>query len=344
MRLIPLLAERLPTQSAPPTDLVEWTRWRAEESAGLADPAIAEAAGRVAGGVSRADDESLLRRAGAYAVAPLMPFVLKADGAQAERASVLAARITRKPWAVTADMAPEVKAETYERWRRWWRYDYVRYSAFSWPRRLARHFTHTQYGIWFGKIVTFDFDVSYTKHRPVLDLIKERLPVSVQLSLISIFIAYLVAIPLGVYSSIRQYSLSDRVITIVLFVLYSLPSFWVGNMLILYLTGPPYLSWFPSTRLHTPGLDPWTWVWLKDWVWHLALPIGCLTYASFAREHVGDRAPGLHPHRARQGPDRTRRHRQTRPAQFAHPDPDPVGRIAARVARRLGHHRADFHD
>jgi len=295
--IVAALAERLGAQAPPPADAREWPEWRR----GLWDPSVAEGlrdeggrdavleeaarryvqpSGADADAVERA--ERLLLAGAAYSVAALMVHTLEGEGERAERASRLAARLARKPWAVSPEMSPAEKAEAFERWRRWWRYDYVRFSTFSWPRRLVRHFTFTQYGIWLSKILTLDFDVSYMKKRPVLDLIKERLPISIQLSLISIFLAYVIAIPLGVYSSIRQYSRLDRLLTVVLFVLYSLPSFWVGNMFILYLTGKPFLAWFPSTGLHTPELTPWTWEWLKDWVWHLALPITCLTYGSFA--------------------------------------------------------------
>ena len=87
-----------------------------------------------------------------------------------------------------------------------------------------------QYALWLKRLVTFDFGTSYKDHRAVLEKIVERLPVSLQLSLTSIFLVYLFAIPIGVYSSTHQYSLSDNTITVFLFILYSLPNFWVAPM------------------------------------------------------------------------------------------------------------------
>src|SRR5262245_27996518 len=94
---------------------------------------------------------------------------------------------------------------------------------------------HIQYWRWLERIATFNFGQSLRDHRPVIDQLKERIPVSVKLAGISLTFAYLISIPLGVYSSTHQYSRSDRVLTAVLFGLYSLPNFWVATMAIVYL-------------------------------------------------------------------------------------------------------------
>ena len=95
----------------------------------------------------------------------------------------------------------------------------------------------TQYMIWLKRVVTFDFGNSYKDHRPVLTKIAERLPITIELNIISIFLVYLIAIPIGVFSAVEQGSLGDRASTIVLFILYSLPNFWVAVLLIMFLGG-----------------------------------------------------------------------------------------------------------
>ena len=77
----------------------------------------------------------------------------------------------------------------------------------------------TRYGIWLKQVVTLDFGNSYKDHRPVIDKIKERLPITLELNIISIFLVYLIAIPIGVFSAVRQGNLGDRVTTVVLFIL-----------------------------------------------------------------------------------------------------------------------------
>lgn len=142
---------------------------------------------------------------------------------------------------------------------------------------------HVRYGIWLRQVVTFNFGTSFKDHRPVRDKILERVPVSLQLSFISLLLVYLIAVPLGVFSAARQDSLSDRGLTIFLFVLYSLPSFWTAMMAITFLGGGDFLDWFPIYGLHGEGAEQLGfWPWLIDWVHHLVLPVFCLTYGSLA--------------------------------------------------------------
>jgi len=100
---------------------------------------------------------------------------------------------------------------------------------------------------------------------------------------VTIFIAYIIAIPIGIYSAVRQYSFWDRFSTFILFVLYSLPSFWIATMAIVFLANVEYLKIFPTSGLYTLGSDNWSFLdrtW--DRIWHLILPIACYTYGSFA--------------------------------------------------------------
>jgi peptide/nickel transport system permease protein len=140
-----------------------------------------------------------------------------------------------------------------------------------------------QYVLWLKRLVTFDFGTSYKDHRNVLEKIAERLPVSLQLSLTSIFLVYLIAIPIGVYSSTHQHSLSDNVITVSLFILYSLPNFWVATLFIMFLGGGDFLNVFPIYGLMSDNYEQLTfWGRLGDRLWHLVLPITCLTYGGLA--------------------------------------------------------------
>jgi peptide/nickel transport system permease protein len=142
---------------------------------------------------------------------------------------------------------------------------------------------YVQYLRWLKRIVTLDFGESLRDHRPIIDKLKERVPVSVKLSGISLFLAYLISIPLGVYSATHQYSIGDRITTIILFGLYSLPNFWVATMAIVYLGGGDFWNVFPVYGLASAGSANWRW-WqqLGDQAWHLVLPITCLTYYTLA--------------------------------------------------------------
>jgi peptide/nickel transport system permease protein len=105
----------------------------------------------------------------------------------------------------------------------------------------------------------------------------------VKLSGISLLFAYLISIPLGVYSATHQYSIGDRITTIIMFGLYSLPNFWVATVAIVYLGGGDFWNVFPVFGLKSAGSSNWPW-WqqIGDEAWHLVLPITCLTYYTLA--------------------------------------------------------------
>jgi len=142
---------------------------------------------------------------------------------------------------------------------------------------------HVQYWLWVTKIATLDFGRSYKDNRLVMDKIWERLPITIQLNVISIFLIYIFAIPIGIYSSTHQYSVGDKISTVALFVMYSLPSFWVATILILLLGGVGSWYNFPISGISSLDANQMPfWPWLLDRLWHLALPVFCLTYGGLA--------------------------------------------------------------
>ena len=142
---------------------------------------------------------------------------------------------------------------------------------------------HVQYWLWLKSIVTLDFGRSYRDNRPVMERVWERLPVTLELNLISIFLIYVLAIPIGIYSSTHQYALSEKVSTVFLFILYSLPSFWIATLLILFLGGGDYLHWFPITGIRSLNAEQLPFFErLLDHLWHMVLPVTCLTYGGLA--------------------------------------------------------------
>ena len=142
---------------------------------------------------------------------------------------------------------------------------------------------HIRYLNWLGGLLQLDLGHSFKDKRPVWDKIKERFPVSLQLSFISLLLAYLIAVPLGVFSAVRHQSLVEQGLTLFLFILYSLPNFWVGTLMLMLLSGGEFLDLFPIGGLSSRGaedLSPGAWI--LDRSWHLVLPVICLTYGSLA--------------------------------------------------------------
>lgn len=140
-----------------------------------------------------------------------------------------------------------------------------------------------QYGYWLASVARLDFGNEF--FRPaveVRDEIGRRLKVTVPLSLISVLLSYLIALPLGILSAVKQGSAADRVTTFVLFILYSLPSFWAGLLLILAF-GAAGLDWLPVIGLHDKDAATFgRWESLRDLALHVILPIAVLTYTSLA--------------------------------------------------------------
>jgi len=149
-----------------------------------------------------------------------------------------------------------------------------------------------QYHLWlFGNgnnrhgLVRGDFGISYIDGQPIQDKIWKAVWISFGLSIVSIFLAYLISIPIGIYSAYKKDSKVDRGMSLVLFILYSMPSFFVGTLLLLQFANPDNLSWFPVSGIQDPTLfDPnWSlWMKLKHRMPYLILPIITYTYGSFA--------------------------------------------------------------
>ena len=139
-----------------------------------------------------------------------------------------------------------------------------------------------------------DFGRSFTRSRPVLDLIGEHLPVTVTLNLIAFPIIYMIAIPSGMLAATRRGSLFDTISGTAFIALYSVPVVLAGVLAIGYLASNQYLGWFPAaglqdtitermTFLPSVGADgAWERGYLLDGIWHRVLPITCLVYAGFA--------------------------------------------------------------
>tara|TARA_B100001758_G_scaffold7423_1_gene5735 strand:+ start:2109 stop:3587 length:1479 start_codon:yes stop_codon:yes gene_type:complete len=149
-----------------------------------------------------------------------------------------------------------------------------------------------QYHMWlFGDgsyrkgLIRGDFGISYIDSQPISTKIWQKVGISFGLSLVSIFLAYLISIPIGIYSAYRKDSAADKGMSLILFILYSMPSFFVGTLLLLQFANPDNLSWFPVSGIQDPTtFDPnWGfWTKIKHRMPFLILPIITYTYGSFA--------------------------------------------------------------
>lgn len=143
---------------------------------------------------------------------------------------------------------------------------------------------HVQYWIWLKNLARLDFGNSFKDQRPVWEIIRERLPVTIKINIFSILLVYLVAIPLGIYSATHPNSVGDHITTLAAFVLFSIPLIWAATMAIVFICGGDFLYLFPPGGLTALDYAPdWPlWEKIKDQSWHLFLPVALLSYAGFA--------------------------------------------------------------
>lgn len=141
---------------------------------------------------------------------------------------------------------------------------------------------HVQYIDWLSRLLQFDFGNSLSADsRPVLVKIKERLPLTVSMNLISLLLTLAIAIPVGILSACKQNSLLDKSVTVLVFLGFAMPSFWLALLLMLWFGVD--LNWFPISGLMSmdfASLTPWGK--FCDLATHLVLPITVYTVGSLA--------------------------------------------------------------
>ena len=149
---------------------------------------------------------------------------------------------------------------------------------------LGWYGVHNQYHRWLSHVIVGDLGKSYIGERKIRKILPEKMLWSFIINLFAIIISYVVSIPIGVHSAVRKNSRFERFVSTMLFVLYSLPSFWVATMLINFFANPDFFSWFPAVGVQDTMNGP-DWPLHKrilDWAHHLILPTICYTYGTFA--------------------------------------------------------------
>src|SRR5581483_2326244 len=140
-----------------------------------------------------------------------------------------------------------------------------------------------RFAIMMRSYLTFDFGRSYTHDRPVVELIKEKLPVSISIGLWTTLISYLVSIPLGIRKAVRDGTPFDVWTSGLIVIGYSIPSFLLAVMLVVLFAGGTYLSWFPLRGLVSDDWASLDWPHrILDYLWHITLPVTALVVGGFA--------------------------------------------------------------
>ena len=139
-----------------------------------------------------------------------------------------------------------------------------------------------QYLIWLKNILTLNFGRSFVSEEPVIDMIKARVPISLQFGVVSLILTYLVCIILGVMSAVRKGSAFDLSVSVILMVCYAIPPLALGILLKVFLAGGNFLDWFPLGDLHSDSyFEKGFWGRLLDRTHHFILPCLCYMIGAF---------------------------------------------------------------
>ncbi len=134
-----------------------------------------------------------------------------------------------------------------------------------------------------GNYLRFDFGDSYFRDRKVVDLVIEKMPVSISIGLWTTLLVYLISIPLGIAKAVRDGSSFDVWTSGVIIVGNAIPGFLFAILLIVLFAGGSYLDWFPLRGLTSPDWEAMTWpARIVDYFWHIALPVLALVIGGFA--------------------------------------------------------------
>ncbi len=172
-----------------------------------------------------------------------------------------------EPVEMQVAMNPKVSAETRERLRKYYELDKpIPVQYYSWLKRLSR----------------LDFGNSFSPDgRPVIKKITERLPITINLNLIALFLEFALAIPIGIMAATHRDGPLDRWTTVFVFLGFATPLFWL-SLILMYLFGIK-LGWLPISGLHSMGYASHGFLWqLWDLAKHLILPVSVATFGSLA--------------------------------------------------------------
>ncbi|HEY0442532.1 MAG TPA: microcin C ABC transporter permease YejB [Xanthobacteraceae bacterium] len=142
---------------------------------------------------------------------------------------------------------------------------------------------YERFGLMLWNYTRFDFGKSYFRDVRVLDLIKEKLPVSMSLGIWMTLLTYLISIPLGIRKAIKDGSRFDVWTSGVIIVGYAIPGFLFAILLIILFAGGSFFAWFPLRGLWSENWASLDW-WQKilDYFWHLTLPLISMSLGAFA--------------------------------------------------------------
>ena len=142
---------------------------------------------------------------------------------------------------------------------------------------------HERFALLVWNYIRFDFGESFFRDRPVIDLVIDKMPVSISLGIWTTLLTYLICIPLGIAKAVRDGSRFDIWTSTVIIVGYAIPGFLFAVLLIVLFAGGSFWDIFPLRGLTSEGWDDMSWpARISDYFWHMVLPILAMAIGGFA--------------------------------------------------------------
>ena len=166
-------------------------------------------------------------------------------------------------------------------WTQWWKENKSEFDADTFDQ-LKVFLFDTRFARYWNNLLHLDFGKSHIDKRPVLETVLSKLKYSITLAVSSVILIYLISLPLGIWSAVRQGTVMDKIVTFILFLLYSLPSFFVAVILLNLFTVGDWAI-FPNLGFQSDRTNEMTTLeHLFDILWHTTLPIICMSYGGLA--------------------------------------------------------------
>jgi microcin C transport system permease protein len=142
---------------------------------------------------------------------------------------------------------------------------------------------HERFLLMMGNYLKFDFGTSYFRDETVINLVLDKMPVSISLGIWTTLIVYFISIPLGIRKAVHDGSRFDIWTSGVIIVGNAIPGFLFAVLLIVLFSGGSYFDWFPLRGLTSENWDDLSWpMKVVDYLWHMVLPVTALVIGGFA--------------------------------------------------------------
>ncbi len=272
------IAERMGEPSAPELRqpdraVLYWSRFWEDRSLDFTGPAVKRAVHRLVLHSTDLRERDLLG-VDTYSLAVIVPQMAATDDREALRKlSALASHVTGRSREVAFDADDTALRRTVDDWQAWWQAHESDYVALDGVTRVAGTLTETRYGKWVLGAATGRLGLSARDGEPVAAKLRARAPVTLTLTLMALLLSYALAVPIGALSAWFRGKPVDTVAAVILFAMYSFPTFWAAELL---------AHSYATARTEALPMAPLAFATAGEWLARLAAPVCALSLGSLA--------------------------------------------------------------